>query len=88
MIRISPNNKKKLKGLKFVDLFSGIGGFHLSLKSFECDCVFSSEWDKHASEVYENNFKIKPFGDITKINESDIPSHDILTGVSMSSFQY
>jgi DNA (cytosine-5)-methyltransferase 1 len=80
MISISQKNKNKLKGMKFIDLFSGIGGFHLSLNSFETECVFSSEWDKHASKVYENNFKIKPFGDITKINESEIPSHDILTG--------
>lgn len=69
---------KNLRGLKFIDLFAGIGGFHIALSSFDAECVFSSEWDTHAAKVYENNFGIKPFGDITRINESDIPKHDIL----------
>lgn len=68
----------KLKGLKYIDLFAGIGGFHLALSSYGADCVFASEWDYYASKVYEDNFGIKPFGDITKIAESDIPAHDIL----------
>ena len=41
-------------------------------------CVFSSEWDRHAQITYESNFGEIPFGDITKINEKDIPEHDIL----------
>ena len=71
-------NKKSLKGFHFIDLFAGIGGFHLALNSFGAKCVFSSEWDTHAAKVYEDNFGIKPFGDITKIDETDIPKHDIL----------
>jgi DNA (cytosine-5)-methyltransferase 1 len=43
-------------------------------------CVFSSEWDKHAQINYEENFGEKPFGDITKIDPADIPDHDILLG--------
>ena len=41
-------------------------------------CVFSSEWDKHAQQTYAHNFRETPAGDITKINEADIPDHDIL----------
>ena len=41
-------------------------------------CVFSSEWDKHAQQTYARNFNDIPAGDITQINESDIPDHDIL----------
>lgn len=41
-------------------------------------CVFSSEWDKYAQQTYKENFGEKPEGDITKINEKDIPDHDIL----------
>lgn len=63
---------------KFVDLFAGIGGFHLALKSLGGKCVFSSEWDKNAQTVYEANLGIKPKGDITKINEANIPIHDVL----------
>jgi len=67
-----------LSGLKFIDLFCGIGGFHQALASFGASCVFSSEWDKHAQKTYYENFGIKPAGDITKIAVTDIPEHDIL----------
>lgn len=80
MINIEDINKKGLKGLKFIDLFAGIGGFHLALASFGAECVFASEWDKYAQEVYKDNFDITPEGDITKIDEKDIPPHDILCG--------
>lgn len=69
-----------LNEYSFIDLFAGIGGFHIALSSFGAKCVFSSEWDDEAQQVYENNFGIKPFGDITKIDEKMIPSHDILCG--------
>ena len=62
----------------FIDLFAGIGGFHLALKSFKGKCVFSSEWDNKAQKIYEDNFKTRPYGDITQINELDIPRHDVL----------
>lgn len=62
----------------FIDLFAGIGGFRIALESFGGKCVFSSEWDKDAALVYESNFREKPTGDITKIDEKAIPDHDIL----------
>ncbi|MFK2822519.1 DNA cytosine methyltransferase [Arcobacter sp. YIC-80] len=65
---------------KFIDLFAGIGGFRLALEEINGDCVFSSEIDKFAQLTYYENFKEKPFGDITKIKESEIPNHDILCG--------
>jgi len=68
----------KVEGLQFIDLFAGIGGFHQALSRNGASCVFSSEWDKHAAATYKNNYGIQPAGDITKIKESDIPSHDIL----------
>jgi DNA (cytosine-5)-methyltransferase 1 len=73
-------DKKSLQKYNFIDLFAGIGGFHLALKSMGAECVFASEWDKYASQTYEQNFHLKPFGDITKINEKEIPKHDILCG--------
>jgi len=72
--------KKKLNGYNFIDLFAGIGGFHYTLKSFGAECVFASEIDKKASETYYINHNLMPKGDITKINEKDIPKHDILCG--------
>ena len=69
---------KSLKGYKFIDLFAGIGGFHLALSSLGAECVYANEWDKHAQRVYKNNFSILPDGDITKVDENTIPNHDIL----------
>ncbi|RLD56195.1 MAG: DNA (cytosine-5-)-methyltransferase [Bacteroidetes bacterium] len=63
---------------KFIDLFAGIGGLRLGFEKAGFTCVFSSEMDKHAQDMYYENFGEKPYGDITKIKESDIPSFDIL----------
>lgn len=73
-------NDKILENYTYIDLFAGIGGFHLALSSFGAKCVFASEWDKHAAETYLQNFKIKPSGDITETSEDEIPKHDILCG--------
>lgn len=67
-----------LNGYKFIDLFAGIGGFRMAFEHFGAECVFSSEWDKHAQQTYESNFGEKPEGDITKLEARDIPEHDIL----------
>lgn len=68
----------QLAGLRFIDLFAGIGGFHQALSQFDARCVFACEWDKHASHTYQVNYGIAPVGDITQLLESDIPAHDIL----------
>lgn len=75
------------KEYNFIDLFAGIGGFHIALHNLGSECVFISEFDKYARQTYEHNFrKIVPdlissdnfAGDITKINAEDIPEFDIL----------
>lgn len=75
--------------LKFIDLFAGIGGFHLAFHKLGAECVFASEWDTHARSTYEHNFRpISPklfetgnfAGDISKVDKSLIPDFDILTG--------
>ena len=70
--------EKRLKGYKFIDLFCGIGGFHIAFSSFGAKCVFASVIDDQAKKVYEKNFKTKVFGDITKISPKDIAQHDII----------
>ncbi|MDR0391627.1 MAG: DNA cytosine methyltransferase [Planctomycetaceae bacterium] len=62
----------------FIDLFAGIGGIRLGFEAVGGQCVFSSEWDKLAQQTYLANFDEQPCGDITKIETSQIPSHDIL----------
>lgn len=72
------NIPQTLTDYTFIDLFAGIGGFHLALSSFGATCVFASEWDSYSAETYFQNFKLQPHGDITKINSEDIPKHNIL----------
>lgn len=68
---------KKVK-FKFIDLFAGIGGFRIAFQSLGGKCVFSSEWDKSAKQTYEANYGDYPYGDITKVPETEIPDHDVL----------
>lgn len=69
---------KSLKGMTFIDLFAGLGGFRLALESLGAKCVYSNEWDKAVIEVYKENFGEVPEGDITQVDENSIPNHDIL----------
>ncbi len=76
---------------KFIDLFAGIGGFHIAMHENGGECVFASELDKFARQTYEENFKnTSPdiFGngnfniDITdpNLNYDSIPEFDVLCG--------
>jgi DNA (cytosine-5)-methyltransferase 1 len=71
----------------FIDLFAGIGGFHIAMHEAGGKCVFASEIDKFARQTYRKNFeKISPeifengnFNeDITKVDYSKIPDFDVL----------
>ena len=83
------NNKMKYKA---IDLFAGIGGIR---KGFEnafgknIETVFVSEWDEYAQKTYRANYKdnFQIAGDITKIDEKDIPEFDIcLAGFPCQAF--
>lgn len=62
----------------FIDLFAGIGGMRLAFEAAGGQCVFSSEYDKYSQKTYYANFGETPSGDITEIDENEIPNHDIL----------
>lgn len=70
----------KENAFTFIDLFAGIGGMRIGFQEAGGNCVFSSEFEPKAQETYSNNYCDYPFGDITKIDENDIPDHDILIG--------
>jgi len=82
-------HKNTIKNFEFIDLFAGIGGFHIAMHSVGGQCVFASEIDKFARITYEHNYKkISPdlfksgnFNeDITdpNLDYNNIPRFDIL----------
>lgn len=74
-------SNKSSPDFKFIDLFAGIGGFHLGMRSNGGECVFSSEWDKHAARTYSEWYKTNHVNssDIRTIDyANEIPDHDVL----------
>ncbi|MCL2223859.1 MAG: DNA (cytosine-5-)-methyltransferase [Defluviitaleaceae bacterium] len=63
---------------KFIDLFSGIGGFHQAFASVGAKCVFACDHNKPARETYLANYGFEPSGDIRELEPKDLPSYDIL----------
>jgi len=63
---------------KFVDLFSGIGGFHYGLAQVGGECIMACDIDFWANKSYEKNFGVCPRGDISEIHSSDIPNFEVL----------
>lgn len=78
--------------MKIIDLFAGIGGIRLGFeKAFKdkVKTVFVSEWDDKAQKTYKANFgdDAQFAGDITKVDEKDIPEFDIcLAGFPCQAF--
>lgn len=67
--------------MRFVDLFAGLGGFHLALSRLGHECVFASEIKPKLQKLYRQNFPgVHIEGDITKVDVRSIPQHDILCG--------
>lgn len=69
----------KTTSFRFVDLFAGLGGFHLALQRMGGSCVFAAEWKQNLRDLYKINHGIYPVGDITLVEPSEVPDHDILT---------
>lgn len=66
--------------MKFVDLFSGIGGFHQVLRELGHECVLACDIDKHCRKIYLENYGIEPHPDVKSLDETNLPEFDILTG--------
>jgi DNA (cytosine-5)-methyltransferase 1 len=81
--------KTNINELKYIDLFCGIGGFHQALTNIipNSSCVFASDIDEKARITYETNHKLKPMGDITKIDLPAIPTfHLVCAGFPCQAF--
>jgi DNA (cytosine-5)-methyltransferase 1 len=71
-----------MEKINLLDLFSGIGGFHLGLKKagFQFDKVFNSDIDKYANAVYKYNFNESlNVGSVTDVRGSDLPKINAIT---------
>ncbi len=64
--------------MRFVDLFAGLGGFHVALQRLGHECVFACEIEPHLKSLYSKNFSIEASGDIRDVAIAAIPDHDIL----------
>ena len=63
--------------MRFIDLFAGLGGFHVALEKMGMDCVYASEKDAALADLYQRNFSLSPGGDL-RDDWGKIPQHDML----------
>ena len=75
-------NNKLSKTFTFIDLFAGIGGIKIGLKSAGFKCVFSNDFDKYCKITYDlNRTSDEPslhLEDIAKVSSKQLPEFDIL----------
>ena len=67
-----------MQKFKFIDLFSGIGGFHQALSSFGGECVLASDIDANAIKVYKINYGIDSNVNVRDIKDDAVPDHNVL----------
>ena len=79
--KLKVNKKVSKAKFTFIDLFAGIGGFHLGMKINGGECVFANEWDKYSAQTYMHwtGCEVLTMDDIREIDyEKAIPAHDVL----------
>lgn len=77
---IAGRTLKEDPSFSFIDLFAGIGGLRKGFESAGGKCVFTCEWNRFSRQTYLANFGCDHAiaGDITRVHETAIPSHDVL----------
>lgn len=68
----------RIQHFTFVDLFAGLGGFHVALSELGGTCVFAAECQPQLQELYRVNFGLLPHGDIREVKPISVPDHDLL----------
>ena len=81
----SKSKVKKPKEVTYIDLFCGLGAFHTAFNrnnilqnEVKYTCVLACDINEGVRNIYEENYGIKPEGDINKINIDTMPNFDIL----------
>ncbi|MDO5670115.1 MAG: DNA (cytosine-5-)-methyltransferase [Corynebacterium sp.] len=72
------------QSFRFVDLFSGLGGFHVALRDLGGEAVFAAEWEPTLNALYKDNYGIEPWSDLNELETDDdiareVPDHEVLT---------
>lgn len=72
------------EAFRFVDLFAGLGGFHVALDALKGRGVFAAEWEPTLKALYKANFGIEAWGDLNELSSDEIiarnvPDHHVLT---------
>ena len=70
----------KKSNFKFIDLFAGLGGFHVAMSQIGGECVFASDKESDLRKLYKINHHVNGeiAGDITQVDFTTIPQHDVL----------
>lgn len=67
--------------MKFLDLFSGIGGFRLGLEMSDHECIGFCEIDKFAQRSYRAMYDCRGewfIDDVRRVNPKELPDFDLL----------
>ena len=71
--------------LKYIDLFCGLGAFHTAFNNINAsqsktkyECVLACDINENVRNIYQENYNLKPHGDINSLNIDTIPDFDIL----------
>lgn len=76
---------KETLAFRFVDLFAGLGGFHIALQELGGEGVFAAEWEPVLNDLYKTNFGLEAvWSDVNglasaEVIEREVPDHDVLT---------
>ena len=73
-----------MNNLKYIDLFCGLGGFHIAMENLkkqnfvDSECTMACDIDKKVREVYKLNWGITPEEDVTKLQPEKMEDFDEL----------
>lgn len=76
--RATFGGRLQLSGLRFIDLFAGLGGFHVALQRLGHHCVLAAEIDPELRALYGRNFAVEAQGDVREFDVAQLPEFDVL----------